>query len=95
MPRSKTYQADLTSQHWNRNAEQFPIQKIEEEGCYVDTRHGYLYRVTPEMLNIGGTVFMGFTSDEPWLVTKISEDPNMPLDECRIVAANYSLHVAF
>jgi hypothetical protein len=47
------------------------------------------------MLNIGGTVFLGFTSNQPWFVTRIADDPNLALDECRIIAANYSLNVNF
>lgn len=93
----KTHTADTVMHTGGKGSfsEQMPIQKIDQPGCYVDGNHGYLYRVTPEMLNIGGTVFLGFTSSEPWNVSRISNDPNTPLDECRIIAANYSLDVNF
>lgn len=95
MPKTQTSESSMTSKNWNRSTEQLPIQKIDQPGCYVDNRHGFLYRVTPEMLNIGGTVFLGFTSNQPWFVTRIADDPNLALDECRIIAANFSLNVNF
>jgi hypothetical protein len=91
---AKSQTADMltpTNSQW----EQMPIQKIATPGCYVDRKWGHLYRVTPEMLNIGGTVFYGFTSNEPWYVTKISNDYTLPLDECRILTANASIPVNF
>jgi hypothetical protein len=75
--------------------ERIPIQKINTPGCYVDSRHGSLYRVSPEMISIGGSVFYGFVSKEPWYVTKISDDYTIPLDEARIIAANASLRINF
>lgn len=78
-----------------RTFEQLSIQKINSPGCYVDSRTGDLYRVTPEMLTVGGTVFYGFVSREPWNVTRISDDYTLPLDEARIIAANASLNINF
>jgi len=79
------------SKQW---VERMPIQRINKPGCYVDN-YGNLYRVTPEMLTIGGTVFHGFTSLDPWNVTRISDNYTCPLDECRMLAANASLRVNF
>jgi hypothetical protein len=75
--------------------EQIPIQKIDSPGCYVDNRYGILYRVSPKILTINGTVFYGFTSNESWYVTKISDNYTLPLDKCRIIAVNASLPVNF
>ncbi len=95
MPKSQTLDRPGAPSEWGHVFEQLPIQKVSQPGCYVDHLYGNLYRVTPEMLNIGGTVFHGFVSREPWNVTRISDDYTMPIDEARIVAANASLVINF
>ncbi len=95
MPKTQTIERTNVSTEWHRVFEQMPIQKITLPGCYIDNTYGTLYRVTPEMLNLGGTVFHGFVGPEPWQVTRISDDYTLPLDEARIIAANASLNVNF
>lgn len=95
MPRIYHSERPLTSTPAGQTIEQIPIQRINEPGCYVDSKHGSLYRVSPEMLSLSGTIFYGFVSSEPWKVTKISDDYTIPLDEARIVAANASLKINF
>jgi hypothetical protein len=71
------------------------IHEITQPGCYVDWYSGHLYRVNPEMLEVGGTIFSCFCSNDPWLVVKISDNYLLPLDEARILAANASAKVNF
>jgi hypothetical protein len=95
---SKTQTADrpgVTSEWRSHVFETMPIQKVNQPGCYVDQLYGNLYRITPEMLNVGGTVFHGFVSRDSWNVTKISDDYALALDEARIIAANASLYINF
>jgi hypothetical protein len=95
MPKHQSIETGAISTEWDRAFDQLPIQRISQPGCCIDNRYGCLYRVTSEMLNIGGTVFHSFIGTEPWFVTRISDDYTLPLDECRIIAANASLAVNF
>ncbi len=95
MQRTQHSESIMHPSHTTHTFEQMPIQRINQPGCYVDSRHGSLYRVTPEMLSVGGTIFHGIVSSEPWNVTRISDDYTLPLDEARIIAANASLKVKF
>ncbi len=95
MIRTQTRETINPSAITSRDLHQMPIQSISQPGCYVDSMHGSLYRITPEMISIGGTPFQGIVSREPWNVTKISDDYTLPIDEARIIAANASLNINF
>ncbi|MBI1729889.1 hypothetical protein HY229_03735 [Candidatus Acetothermia bacterium] len=93
MARIKT--EEFSTSDLERQRKVLPIQSISEPGCYVDTSTGHLIRVNTPMLEIGGTVFQGFNSKDAWFVGKIHDDPYLPIDEARIVAANCSFPVNF
>jgi hypothetical protein len=95
MIRTQQHETMMPSAMTSRDLHQMPIQSINQPGCYVDSKHGSLYRVTPEMVSIGGTPFQGIVCREPWNVTRISDDYTLPLDEARIIAANASLFINF
>ncbi|MFQ6102997.1 MAG: hypothetical protein ACE5OP_01750 [Candidatus Glassbacteria bacterium] len=79
----------------HRDFSVYPIYEIDSPGCYISNQSGNLFRVTPEMLSIGGTVFTNFVSRDPWYFTKLTDDYLMPLDEVRILAANANLRPNF
>ncbi len=70
-----------------------PFDSIRAPGCYVCTWSGHLMRVPEEALTPNGVI--NIVGPEPLLVTKISDDPAMPLSEARRAALGFGLPVSF
>jgi hypothetical protein len=52
-------------------------------------------RVTERSLMLGGRLALNIVGGEPLTVTKISEDPDVPLPEARGLAWTHGLSVGF
>ena len=72
-----------------------PFQRISEPGCFVLNATGDLMRVPEEALEAGRSPTIDIVSKTPWLVTKISNDPYLPLGGARARAADLDLTVNF
>ena len=72
-----------------------PFDKISEPGCFVLNMTGDLIRVPEDALVAGRSPTIDVVSKEPWLVTKISNDPYLPLRTARTAAADMDLLVNF
>ena len=72
-----------------------PFDRISQPGCFVVNRTGDLLRVPEEALVTGRSPTLDVVSKEPWLVTKISNDPYMPIGAARAKAADQDLFVNF
>ncbi len=72
-----------------------PFERISQPGCFVFNRTGDLLRVPEEALLPGHSPTLGVVSKEPWLVTKIANDPYLPLGKARTIAADMDLYVNF
>ena len=72
-----------------------PFQKITFPGCFIVKRTGELLRIPEDALAPGRSPTMDIVSKEPWMVTKISSDPYLPLNKARAVAADMDLFVNF
>ena len=72
-----------------------PFDKIGEPGCFVLNSTGDLLRVPEDALVSGRSPTIDVVSKEPWLVTKISSDPYLPLRTARAQAADMDLFVNF
>ncbi len=68
---------------------------IELPGAYVTKRSGHLFRVPAESLRAGRSPVITITSCQPVLVARISDDPLLPLNEARCIAADHDLPVNF
>ncbi len=68
---------------------------IELPGAYVTKQTGHLYRVPAEVLRAGRSPVIVITSCRPVLVARISNDPMLPLNEARCIAADHDLPVNF
>jgi len=71
-----------------------PFRDITFPGCFV-TRHGELLRVPEEALEAGHSPTIDVVSREPWFVTKISDNPYLPLGAARTLAADMDLNINF
>ncbi len=71
------------------------FEQIEHPGCYVSVTTGQLVRVPPEALAFGRSPLIEIVGQEPWIVTKITDDPYTPLGKARMGAADLDLTVNF
>ncbi len=71
------------------------FSKLNQAGCYVFNWSGQLMRVPEEAAAPGGAPVVDIIGSKPLLVTKISDDPFVPLTEARLLACNFDLHVTF
>lgn len=72
-----------------------PFDAIASPGSYVCNWSGHLLRVHPDSLVPGGPLAMNIVGGQPLTVTKISENPELPLAEARTVASGLGLNVGF
>lgn len=74
---------------------QLPFDAISDPGCYICNWTGHLLRVPPDGVKPGRSPLMSFRAHEPLFVTKISNDPFVPLSKARMLAADCDVAVNF
>ena len=72
-----------------------PFSTITEPGSYYIRDTGWLYRIPPESLNIGHSPMIDVVAKEEVFVTKISDDPWVPLNKARQICSNMDFDVNF
>ncbi len=70
-----------------------PFDSIREPGCYLCNWSGYLLRVPRQALVPNGV--MNIVGGQPLYVTKLSDNPDLPLKQARATARELNLDVAF
>ena len=68
---------------------------ISEPGTYICNWSGHLLRIPEDGVAAGRSPLINLVSNESLFVTKISDDPYVPLTKARIVAANFDVNVNF
>jgi len=71
------------------------FDQIETPGTYVECRTGTLLRLPDDALAPGRSPRIEIMSHEPWTVTRLSDDPYMPVTKARMIAADLDLPVNF
>ena len=72
-----------------------PFDTITSSGAYVCNWSGHLLRVPMHSLVPGGPLGLNIVGGEPLTVTKISDNPDVPLIAARDLAQSFGLDVAF
>ena len=72
-----------------------PFNDIGEPGAYYCHSTGWLYRVPDDVLSLGHSPVMNIVTGDDMFVTKISEDPWVPLNKARQLCANKDYGVNF
>ncbi len=72
-----------------------PLDTVASPGAYLCNWSGHLLRVPQQSLVPGGPLALNIIGDEPLTVTKISEDPDIPLADARGQAKRCGLGVQF
>lgn len=90
------------TQHKNTNFEQtnsmgtqVKFECIEDPGCYICNWSGHLLRVPEDGVAAGRSPLVNIIGTEPLFVTKISDNPFIPLTKARMLACNCDINVNF
>jgi hypothetical protein len=70
------------------------FDQVSEPGVYV-TQHGEMFRVHADFLAKAHRPAVNWEPTENRQVTRISEDPYLPITRCRQLAAHFDLTVNF
>ena len=72
-----------------------PFDSIEAPGTYYSNWTGHLIRVPEEALSLGHSPTLEIIGTQDMMVTRLSQDPFLPLNKARMVAADLDLEVKF
>ena len=90
-----TNQANEEWQHTYGPGTRVPFDGINDPGCYICNWSGHLMRVPPDGVAPGRSPLLNMIGREPLFVTKVSDDPYIPVTKARLLAANYDIPVNF
>lgn len=71
------------------------FEQITDPGAYVDLECGRLFRMPEDSLALGRSPLIEAVGREPLIVTKVSDDPFVPISEARLRAADLDVKVNF
>ena len=74
---------------------QMPYESINEPGCYVCNWSGHVLRIPEDGIKPGRSPLLNMLGTEQLFVTKICNDPYIPLSKARMLAADCDVHVNF
>ncbi len=74
---------------------QIPFEAINEPGTYVTNWSGHLLRIPEDALKPGRSPVIEILGNEQLFVTRISNDPFVPVTKARMLAADCDVVVNF
>ncbi len=72
-----------------------PLGEVKEPGAYVCFGTGDLIRVVRTDAPSSEVELVDKHGDQPMLVTRVSEDPFVPISQARMAAANLDIEINF
>ena len=90
-----------TTQNKNQNYQTnypmttIPWDNINEPGTYVCNWSGHLLRIPEDGVTPGRSPMLNIIGNEPLWVTKICDDPYVPVTKARLLASNFDINVNF
>ena len=72
-----------------------PFEDVSEPGAYISNWDGHLVRISDDCLKPGHSPVINFVGREELYVTKISNDPWVPVSKARQLASNFDMEVNF
>ncbi len=74
---------------------QIPFESINQPGCYVCNWSGHLLRVPEDGVAQGRSPLINIIGLQQLFVTKLNENPFIPVTKARMLAANWDIAVNF
>ncbi len=81
--------------HASNTGTRIPFEAISEPGCYVCNWSGHLCRVPEDGVAPGRSPLINMIGHDQLYVTKISDNPYIPLTKAKMLACNWDLNVNF
>ena len=72
-----------------------PFASISTPGCYVCNWSGHLLRVPEDGVAPGRSPLLNIVGPDTLFVTKISDNPYIPVTKAKMLACNFDLNVNF
>jgi hypothetical protein len=72
-----------------------PFDQLTSPGAYVCNYSGTLFRVPDDALAPGRSPVIEIVSKTPMMLTKLCDDPWVPISKARQVASDWDLYVNF
>ena len=72
-----------------------PFDSVSQPGCYICNWTGHLMRIPPDGVAPGRSPLLNMIGREPLYVTKLTDDPYIPVTKARMLASNYDIAVNF
>ncbi len=73
----------------------FPFDQVNEPGCYICNWSGHLLRMPDDGIAPGRSPLLTIVGCDQLFVTKISDNPYIPLTKARLLACNCDVNVSF
>ncbi|MCH7704767.1 MAG: hypothetical protein IIB61_06625 [Planctomycetes bacterium] len=90
-----TTQCTPTNDQCQTTGTTVPFDGIQEPGCYVCNWNGHLLRVPEDGVKPGRSPLLTLCGPQPLFVTKISNNPYIPMTKARLIASNLDMCVNF
>ncbi len=74
---------------------QVPFESIDHPGCYICNWSGHLLRIPEDGVKPGRSPLLEIKGTEALFVTKICNDPFIPMSKARMLAADCDVAVNF
>ena len=74
---------------------QIPFDAINDPGTYVCNWSGHLLRVPEDAVKAGRSPLLSIKGTDTLFVTKISNDPYIPVSKARMLSADWDVMVNF
>lgn len=91
----KKHETADVAQHMTAGLLTCEFSQINQPGLYVENHTGALVRVPEDGVRPNRSPVLSILGREPWVVTKISDDPFLSITKARLVAADLDLAVNF
>ncbi len=72
-----------------------PFDHINEPGCYICNWSGHLLRIPEDAIAPGRSPLINMVGKDRLFVTKISDNPFIPVTKARLLAADWDISVNF
>ena len=90
-----TMASDAPAVHTTQRNRRIPFEELQDSGAYVSNATGNLFRIPADALVGGRSPTIEIVCKQGTMMTKLSDDPWIPISKARQLAADSDLHVNF